>query len=134
MTQPPAMSERFRAGKRAPLISALLAIALLLNLVTIQFASAAGDDNLASAFNFSLLPQPFNDSVDTTTATREVLEIGTCGSFPITGNTHSVWYKYAAAADGWMTVNTLGLGGYDTVLEVFSDTVSPTYATLTSVS
>jgi hypothetical protein len=127
------MPKRFRAGKRTPLVSALLAIALLWNLVTIQLASAAGDDSLASAFDFSSLPQPFTDSVGTTTATRETGEIGTCGSFPITGNTHSVWYQYAATTAGWMTLNTLG-SNYDTVLEVFAGPVSPTYAALTSVS
>src|SRR6188508_57304 len=135
MTQPPTTPKRSRVGKRMPLISAFLAIALLLNLVAIQFASAAGagSDNLASAFDFSALAQPFNDSIDTTTATRDAGEIGNCGSFPITGSTHSVWYQYAAAADGWMTANTIG-SNYDTVLEIFSGPAAPTFATLTSVS
>ncbi|MEO7908676.1 MAG: hypothetical protein ABIV47_03395, partial [Roseiflexaceae bacterium] len=101
--------------------------------MTIQLASAAGADNLASAFDFSALAQPYNDSIDTTPAIRESGEIGTCGSFPVTGNTHSVWYQYAAATAGWLTVSTLS-STYDTVLEVFSGPASPTYATLASVS
>ncbi|MDQ2998711.1 MAG: hypothetical protein M3R61_16900, partial [Chloroflexota bacterium] len=133
MTQPPAIPKRFQAGKRTPLISALLAIVLLVNLVTIQFASAAGDDNLGSASPISGALPLLNDATDTTGATSEVGEIGTCGGFAGAGNTHSVWYQYAAATAGWMTVNTIG-SNYDTVLEVFSGPASPTYATLTSVS
>jgi hypothetical protein len=133
MTQSPGMPKRFRSRRRTPMVSALLAIALLLNLAVIQFASAAGDDNLSSALvDISPSLPLLNDATVTTGATREIGEIGTCGSFPISGNTHSVWYKYVAAA-GWLTLNTIG-SDYDTVLDVFSGPASPTYATLTSVS
>jgi hypothetical protein len=126
------MFKRFFAGRRIPLASAFLALGLILNLAIIQFASAAGVDNLASAIDISGSLPLSNDATVTTSATREIDEIGTCGSFPGSGNTHSVWYQYAAA-DGWLTLNTIG-SDYDTVLEVFSGPASPTYATLTSVS
>ena len=132
MTQSPGMPKRLRAGKRTPLVSALLAIVLLLNLVIIQFVSAAGADNLGSAFDISASLPLINDVTATTGATSEIGEIGTCGSFLSSTNMHSVWYKYTAATAGWLTLSTLS-SNYDTVLEVFSGPASPTYATLTSV-
>ncbi len=133
MTQSAGMVKHFRVGKRKSIVSALLVVGLLLNFAIIQFASAAGADNLGSAFDFSLLPQPFNDSIDTTGATRDGGEIGTCGSFPGAGNTHSVWYRYAATT-GWLTLSTIG-SNYDTALEVFSGpAAAPTFAALTSAS
>jgi hypothetical protein len=107
------------------MVSAVLIVALLLNLALVQFASAAGADNLAGATDISSALPLSNDATDTTTATSEPGEIGTCGSFPVGGNAHSVWYKYDAAASGWLTLNTIG-SGYDTVLEVFSGLPSPT--------
>src|SRR5262249_1205240 len=125
----PGIFKRFRAGRRL-ILSALLAVGLMLNLMLIQFASAAGADDLSSATNITLPLS--NDATVTTGATRESGEIGTCGSFPGSVNLHSVCDRYTAT-DGWLTVNTFG-SDYDTVLEVFSGPASPTYATLTSLS
>src|SRR5688572_22965058 len=72
MTHSPGLPKRFRAGKRMPLISALLAIALLLNLAIIQFASAAGNDSLALAADISASLPLMSDPTDTTGATREI--------------------------------------------------------------
>src|SRR4051794_29825571 len=117
MTQSLGRPKRFQVRKRTPMVSALLVVGLLLNLVIIQFASAAGADNLTSAFDISGSLPLSNDVTVTTSATREIGETGTCGSFPAAGNTHSVWYRYAATT-GWLTLSTIG-SDYDTALEVF---------------
>jgi hypothetical protein len=132
MTQSQGMPRQTRNRKRTALASALLVAVLLLNLSLVQFANAAGTDSLASAFDISGSLPLLNDPTDTTGATSETGEIGTCGSFPVVGNAHSVWYQYLATS-GWLTLNTLG-SDYDTVLEVFSGPASPTFAALTSVA
>jgi hypothetical protein len=134
MTQPSGMPKHFRYGNRNSRVSAVLVLALLLNLVIIQFASAAGADNLANAYASDIsgsLPL-VDDVTDATSATSEGGEIGTCGNFSAAGNGHSVWYRYLAST-GWLTLNTLN-SNYDTVLEVFAGPEVPTYGTLTSVT
>src|SRR4051812_18778686 len=136
MTQPSGMPKRLRARRRVPMVSALLAMALLLNLVIIQFASAAGNDNLGSAT--AITPPLAHDMTDTTGATRDAGEIGggpagnPC-NFPLAGNTHSVWYRYTAASNGWLQLDTFG-SSYDTVLEVFDGPALPIFAALTSLA
>jgi MBG domain/CARDB len=116
------------------LLIAMLAVALALQLAPPQAALAAGNDSLASA---TLITPPLtNDTTNTTTATRDPGEIGggggTC-NFPLSGNTHSVWYKYTPASNGFFTVDTF-TSNYDTVLEVFSGPATPTFATLIGVA
>jgi hypothetical protein len=53
MTQSQSMPRQTRNRKRSVLVSTLLVAVLLLNLSLIQFANAAGTDNLASAFDIS---------------------------------------------------------------------------------
>lgn len=108
-----------------------IVVGLALLSLPLHIALAAGADNLASATSLSSLP--FTDpGQDTTTATREVGEFGTCGSFPPSGNVHSVWYQYTPASAGWFSVDTLG-SSYDTVLEIYTG-VAPSFASLTSVA
>lgn len=100
----------------------------------VQTVLAAGADNLASA---TVLSVPLvNDLTNTTGATSQAGEFGTCGNFPPsppTDNVHSVWYKYTPGSNGFLSLDTLG-SNYDTVLEVYTTTVgSPTFANLTSV-
>jgi hypothetical protein len=116
------------------MLALLLLASLLLNAGSLGVALAAGADNLAAA---TALTTPLaNDTSDTTGATRDTGEIGGgqpgC-NFPSTANTHSVWYRYAAGATGWLALDTFG-SSYDTVLEVFSGSASPTFATLTSLA
>jgi hypothetical protein len=115
---------------------ALLIAGLALNFVFLNIALAAGSNTLSSA---TLLTPPIaNDATDTTTATRDTGEIGggPSGSpcnFPLSGNTHSIWYKYTPASSGWLQIDTFG-SNYDTVLEVFSGPAAPTFANLASVA
>jgi len=106
-------------------------MALTLLGLPLRNALAAGADNLASATPLSALPYT-DPGQDTTTATREAGEFGSCGSFPIAGNLHSVWYQYAPAATGWLAVDTLG-SNYDTALEIYTG-AAPNFASLTSVA
>src|SRR5262245_47347061 len=116
----------------------LLMIALVatlgFSLAPMQVALAAGADNLAAAT--SLTPPLAGDTTNTTSATRDAGETGggggTC-NFPLSGNTHSVWYKYTPAASGFLSVDTF-TSSYDTVLEVFTGPASPTFGTLTSIA
>jgi hypothetical protein len=122
-------------GPRLLLIVALLA-ALVWNAAPAQVALAAGADNLAAAT--ALTPPLSGDPTNTTGATRDAGEVGggpagnPC-NFPLSGNTHSVWYHYQAAGNGWLQLDTFG-SSYDTVLEVFSGPAAPTFASLVSVA
>src|SRR5688572_4487073 len=106
------------------LLTAVLAVALALQLIPVQVALAAGNNTLASAT--PITPPLTNDTTNTTTATRDSGEVGggggTC-NFPLSGNTHSVWYKYTPASNGFLAVDTF-TSNYDTVLEVFSGSVT----------
>ena len=117
-------------------LAAMLIASLVFNAGILRVALAAGADNLASAT--TIVTPLAADTTDTTGATRDAGEIGggPAGSpcnFPLSGNTHSVWYKYAAASSGWLQLDTVG-SSYDTVLEVFGGPASPTFATLTSIA
>ncbi len=116
------------------LLTAVLAVALALQLLPVQLALAAINNTLASA---TLITPPLtNDTTNTTTATRDTGEVGGGGgicNFPLSGNTHSVWYKYTPAGNGFLAVDTF-TSSYDTVLEVFSGPAAPTFPTLTSIA
>jgi hypothetical protein len=110
--------------------------ALVWNAAPVRVALAAGADNLAAAT--ALTPPLSADPSTTTGATRDAGEVGggPAGSpcnFPLAGNTRSVWYHYQAAGNGWLQLDTFG-SNYDTVLEVFSGPVAPTFGTLVSVA
>src|SRR5262245_51031601 len=115
---------------RLLLIVALVA-SLAFSLMPLQVALAAGNNSLASPTANPTAPPLPNATATHPTATRDAGEIGggggTC-NVPLSGNTHSVWYKYTPAASGWLAVDTFG-SSYDTVLEVFSGPASPTFAT-----
>jgi hypothetical protein len=123
----------YARARRLLLIIALVAT-LGFSLAPLQVALAAGNNTLASAT--AITPPLTLDTTNTTTATRDAGEIGggggTC-NFPLSGNTHSVWYKYAPAASGFLSIDTF-TSNYDTVLEVFTGPASPTFATLTSIA
>jgi hypothetical protein len=126
-TTPKAAGPLLSRTVRLPLILALVA-GLVLNLMPLSVARAAGNDSLGSAS--SITPPLMNDSTDTTSFTSEAGEFGTCGSFA--ANNHSAWYQYTPASNGWLTVDTFG-SGYDTVLEIFTG-ASPSFGSLTSVA
>jgi MBG domain/CARDB len=129
---------RPHANGRRLLLAVALVAALALNLAPMRIALAAApsNDNLANAK--SITPPLSNDTIDTTSATRDSGEVGggggTC-NFPLLGNTHSVWYKYTPSGNGWLTLDTFG-SNYDTVLEVFSLTgpPPPTFGALSSIA
>jgi hypothetical protein len=120
--------------RRRYLLAALLLAALAGVVAPLQVALAAGTDQLGSASGLTLPIS--NDTTNTSAATRDTGEIGggpagnPC-NFPLSGNTHSVWYKYVAASAGWVQLNSFG-SSYDTVVEVFSGPASPTFGALTS--
>src|SRR5262245_23735469 len=120
-------------GRRLVLVVALIA-ALVWNLAPARTALAAGNNTLASAT--TITPPVTNDTTNTTTATRDPGEIGggggTC-NFPLSANTHSVWYKYTPASNGFLSIDTF-TSNYDTVLEVFTGPASPTFAALISIA
>src|SRR6266487_609356 len=128
-------------GRRLLLIVALV-VGLALNLAPVGVALAAGNNSLTGPATTITPPTPqvTNDTTTTTGATRDAGEIGggpagaPC-NFPLlpTDNTHSVWYRYAPASNGWLTIDTFG-SNYDTVLEVFTGPASPTFATLSSIA
>jgi hypothetical protein len=70
------------------------------------------NDHFAAAAEIRKLP--FSDSRGTTGATMQAGEPSPCG---LKGST--VWYRYTAVADGWLTVNTQG-SDFDTVVAAYS--------------
>ena len=114
----------------------VVAIVLALALGPWAVALAAGANNVVgTATDISTLLPVVNDTTDNTNATRDVGEVGTCGSYRLPPvNTRSLWYKYTALSSGWLTVDTRN-STYDTVLEVYTPTVaSPSAGQLVSVA
>ncbi len=118
-------------------MATVLSIGLLAPVPAVWAAPA--NDNFASALDISSVfaapyTSPTLNTNDPDGATREAEEspaLSSCGSFPAAANTRSVWYRFTATADGWVTLDTW-LSDYDTVLEVWSGPapVSATISTL----
>lgn len=118
------------APLRLLLAAALLALALLPE-PGAAFAAPANDNLSGATVIPTAGPFPFTQSVDTTGATRESGETGTCGNFPAGAvNTRSVWYRFVPSQSGYLELDTLASApmSYNTVVEVFVGAASsPTY-------
>jgi hypothetical protein len=91
--------------------------------------AAPANDNFSAALTITS-PSYTSPVTDTTSATREAGEsssISSCGAFPAVANTHSVWFTFQAAANDWVTLDTLSStpGVYDTVMEVWTSGAAP---------
>ncbi len=118
------------------LLTAVMAVALALQLMPVQLALAAGNNTLASAT--TITPPLANDTTTTTTATRDAGEIG--GGLPVPpaifhcpGTLVVSGINMPRLSNGFLAVDTF-TSNYDTVLEVFSGPAAPTFATLTSIA
>lgn len=88
----------------------LATFALLVS--TVGVVAAAAPDNDAAALPTVIADVPFSDSLDTTEATSEPVDPGTC-----VANSHTVWYQLTATTTEDLLVHTFG-SDFDIVVHV----------------
>ncbi len=121
---------RFWAGGLRLSVAVVVAVLSALGAGGAPIAAAApANDNFSAALAVTS-PSYTSPVIDTVSAGRELGEsssLSSCGAFPAVANTHSVWFNFQAAANDWVTLDTLSStpGAYDTVMEVWTSGAAP---------